>query len=43
MVACCIAWEQSSRLPLCMPSALRQVQHMYQQLQEGIRYWEKMT
>lgn len=43
LVACCIAWEQSSRLPLCMPSALRQVQHMYQQLQEGIRYWEKMT
>lgn len=42
LVACCIAWEQSSRLPLCMPSALRQVQHMYQQLQEGIRYWEKM-
>ncbi|MGN5068266.1 response regulator [Aeromonas hydrophila] len=42
LVACCIAWEQSSRLPLCMPSALRQVRHIYRQLKEGIRYWEGM-
>ena len=43
LVACCIAWEQSSRLPLCMPSALRQVRHIYRQLKEGIRYWEEMS
>lgn len=41
LVACCIAWEQSSRLPLCMPSALRQVRHIYRQLKEGIRYWKE--
>ncbi len=41
LVECCIAWEQSVRLPLCMPSALRQVQHIYGQLKAGVRYWEE--
>ncbi|HDZ8847786.1 TPA: transporter substrate-binding domain-containing protein [Aeromonas veronii] len=41
LVACCIAWEQSVRLPMCMPSALRQVQHSYEQLKAGVHYWEE--
>lgn len=43
LVACCIAWENSTRLPLCMPSALRQVQHIYQQLKVGVYYWEESS
>lgn len=39
LVACCSDWEQSSRLPWCMPSALRQVESMYQQVKEGVSYW----
>lgn len=41
LVACCVAWEQSARLPMCMPSALRQIQHIYEQLKAGVRYWEE--
>ncbi|WP_421313196.1 response regulator [Aeromonas sp. 603404] len=41
LVACCVAWEQSARLSMCMPSALRQIQHIYEQLKAGVRYWEE--
>ncbi|WP_323912556.1 ATP-binding protein [Aeromonas veronii] len=39
LVACCSDWEKSSRLPLCMPSALRQVDKIYQQVKAGVSYW----
>lgn len=41
LVACCTEWEQSARLPLCMPAALRQVRKMYQQVKAGVDYWNK--
>lgn len=41
LVACCIAWEQSLRLPLCMPGAMRQVSDIYRQVKAGVDYWEK--
>ncbi|MDM5073583.1 ATP-binding protein [Aeromonas bestiarum] len=43
LVACCTEWEQSSRLSVCMPAALRQVQNMYQQVKAGVDYWNKNT
>ncbi|MCE9935555.1 ATP-binding protein [Aeromonas salmonicida] len=41
LVACCTEWEQSPRLPLCMPAALRQVRNIYQQVKAGVDYWNK--
>ncbi|PJG58695.1 ATP-binding protein [Aeromonas cavernicola] len=39
LVACCIEWEQSPRLAWCMPSALRQLQEVFEQVQKGVNYW----
>ncbi|WP_421206745.1 response regulator [Aeromonas sp. 601027] len=41
LVACCSEWEQSPRLSVCMPAALRQVRNMYQQVKAGVDYWNK--
>lgn len=41
LVTCCMVWEQSSRLPLCMPSALRQINSIYRQVKAGVAYWGK--
>ncbi|QGZ71104.1 response regulator [Aeromonas hydrophila] len=41
LVACCTEWEQSPRLSVCMPAALRQVRNMYQQVKAGVDYWNK--
>lgn len=41
LLSCCNEWENSPRLNWCMPSALRQVQDEYVNLNHGIVCWKK--
>lgn len=41
LVMCCSEWEISPRLPWCMPSALRQIEEKYREVQEGVLHWIK--
>ncbi|MGT4067300.1 UNVERIFIED_CONTAM: transporter substrate-binding domain-containing protein [Aeromonas hydrophila] len=43
LVACCSDWETSTRLPWCMPSALRQVEKIYLQVKDSVFYWKKIN
>lgn len=42
LVECCSEWERSPRLTWCMPSALRQLEEIYSEVKDGVRYWQKL-
>lgn len=41
LVECCNQWERSPRLNWCMPSALRQIEEIYNEVKEAVLYWQE--